>query len=351
MSSLKTPNPWQGFTVIALEPPAQEAAEALDHFVQEVRKGNSALEFRTSGSTGPPKKIIVDSKKILLSAEASINAVGLEAHPGALISPLPAHTVAARMMAVRAWMLGRPLGVLKPALRPALEKIPSEPIAQIALSPSQCKALLDSGLGHVLASMGCVLVGGGPVSPNLETLLQQSQISVFITYGMTETLGHVALRRPGQPYYRSLNPSIRFSREEHGRLIIVAPWIDGPLLTTDIGEVLDPFTMRWIGRADFVINSGGVKIHPEEVERLLSPFMPPDLAWFVGPAPDEQFGCVPVLYVEGEVPSINWSELWVNAIPEKLWRPRRVVALPCFHRSSEGKFLRGPTLRTILEQH
>ncbi|MCS6982336.1 MAG: AMP-binding protein [Flavobacteriales bacterium] len=349
-SSISTLDSGQGFTVIALEPHAQEVAEALAHFVQEVRNGRPAIEFSTSGSTGPPRKITFDSKKILLSAEASITASGLEAHSGALICPLPAHTVAARMMAVRAWILGRPLGVLKPALRPALENIPPGPIAQIALSPAQCQALLDSGFGHVLASMGSVLVGGGPTPPNLEALLLHFHISAFITYGMTETLGHVALRRSGQPHYHSLNPSIRFSAGEQGCIIIATPWTAGPLLTTDVGEVIDPFTVRWLGRADFVINSGGVKIHPEEVERLLAPFMPSDLAWFVGPAPDERFGSVPVLYVEGEVPSFDWSAIWVNALPEKLWRPRRVVALPRFHRSPEGKFLRGPTLRTVFEQ-
>lgn len=347
MCSVSLSSPAEKFSVVALDNEARQGAEDLMHFVEQVRQGHPALEFFTSGSTGQPKKITFDTRQILLAAEASIAALGLEALEGALVCPLPARTVAARMMAVRAWLLGRPLWVLQPALRPELEKVPPKPLAQVILSPAQCQALLDNGLANFLASAGNILLGGSPVPPQLEDALQHLKISSFITYGMTETLGHVALRRPGQQEYLALNTHIRFDTDTGGRIIIETPWLSAPLLTNDVGQVLDRHTLRWLGRVDFVINCGGVKIHPEEVERLLTPHMPPEVAWFVGPAPDERFGTVPALYVEGHVPPLHWSELWEKALPEKLWRPRKVVALHHFCRSPEGKFLRGPTLQAF----
>lgn len=345
-----SPRPLKGFAIVPVEPDAREAASALQLFVHQYLSGGP-VTFHTSGSTGAPKAVSFLPWQIHLAAKTSLKAFALDTCEGPLLSVLPPHTVAARMMAVRAFLLDRPLWVLKPALSPSFHKLPPVPFTQTALAPVQLRWLLEKGEPRAFENMGSLLLGGSPVPPVLEEKLKRCPRPAAITYGMTETLSHVASRRPGEAWYKALHPDIRFSHGEDACLIINTPWNGAPVFTTDVAELCDAQTMRWLGRADFVINSGGVKIHPEEVEHYLTSHLPADLAFFVAPLQDEVFGEVPALCVEGSPPPLAWESVFQSAIADSKKRPRKVVSLPQFVRTPEGKFLRACTLRQLKEQY
>lgn len=335
-----------GFSIQTLEPAAQETAKALEEFINTFHSGKPVL-FKTSGSTGPPRSVFFRPEAIRQAAEASVEAFSLSEAQGPLLCVLPPHTVAARMLAARAYLLGRPLWVLKPTLTPDLSRLSDTSFTQVSLSPAQLASVLKEGEASVLEKSGSILLGGSPVPVALEEALKCRVWPVAITYGMTETLSHVAFRRPGELWYKALNHRINFSLSEGGCLVISTPWNEQPVVTTDMAELQDPHTLRWLGRADFVINSGGVKIHPEQVESLLFSVLPTGLAFFIAPMPDTQFGHVPILCVEGNLPELPWENIFEEVLPDRFTRPRRLVSLPAFVRTCEGKFLRSDTLRLL----
>jgi O-succinylbenzoic acid--CoA ligase len=337
----------KGFGITPLEASAQESAARLAEFIHDLEAGRPVV-FYTSGSTGPPRIVEFEPKAIRRAAEASIEAFSLTSAQGPLLCVLPPHTVASRMMAVRALLLNRPLWVMKPALSPDLSCVPdTDGYTQISLSPAQLAALMKKGETSALQKSGSLLLGGSPVPKTLEDALKGLNWPVSITYGMTETLSHVAFRRPGEVWYKALHPGISFSLTDKGCLVISTPWNEHPVVTTDMAELSDVRTMRWLGRADFVINSGGVKIHPEQLESLLATALPTGLSFFIAPMPHPDFGQVPVLCVEGKVPNLAWEQIFSEVLPSRLTWPRRLVSLTAFVRAPEGKFLRADTLHLL----
>lgn len=321
----------------------------LDAFIRDFKAGKPVV-FHTSGSTGPPRAVVFKPHAIRRAAEASIETFTLAVARGPLLCVLPPHTVASRMMAVRALLLDRPLWVTKPALAPDLSRVPDTGgYTQISLSPAQLAAIMKKGGSPALEKTGSLLLGGSPVPPTVEEALIRQNWPVAITYGMTETLSHVAFRRPGEGWYKALHADISFSLSDDGCLVILTPWNEQPVATTDMTELKDARTLRWLGRADFVINSGGFKIHPEHVESLLTSALPPELYYFIAPMSHPDYGQVPVLCFEGRVPQLDWEKIFSEVLPSRLTWPRRVVSLTAFVRTPEGKFLRADTIRLLEE--
>lgn len=338
-----------GFSITPCEAGAKEAAREISDFILQWEDAAGLIRFKTSGSTGPPKEIFFSADPLRQAAEASLAAFKLTEKQGGFVCALPPATVAARMLALRARLLQRPVWVLKPALKISLNALPEGPIAQISLSPAQMFQLVRSDNMKAIRAAGSVLLGGSPLPQPLEDYLKNSGLPVHITYGMTETLSHVALRSPGDSLYKALHPDIAFDVDSRGCLLIHTPWNPVPVITTDQVALVDTKSFYWLGRTDFVINSGGVKIHPEEVETLLSRIIPPEMSYFVAPMPDSLFGAVPVLCVEGPPRPIPWEQNIKEVVPHKLWIPKKILFLPQFSRTSEGKFLRAATLATLAQ--
>ena len=148
---------------------------------------------QTSGSTGPPKTIMLDKEKMVASAKATGAYFGMGPSTRALLC-LPARTVAGKMMWVRAMVLGWSLYYVKPSLNPLkdLEK----PIDFTALTPAQVSSSLA-----FLPKVGTLIIGGAPVSAALLKTLQDFSAEIFETYGMTETITNVAVRQiPSKEY-------------------------------------------------------------------------------------------------------------------------------------------------------
>ena len=265
------------------------------------------------------------------------------------------------MMLARALALGLELLVVAPRRNP-LELVPPEARVDFAaFVPLQLQAILESGppARARLDQMKAVLVGGAPVSQKLEQKLQAVRAPVYQTFGMTETVSHIALRRLNGPDasegYRVL-PGVKISQDARGCLTVTSELTRGEtLVTNDRVEILPDGSFRWLGRADHVINTGGVKVQAEQVERALEAALlevAPDFAeraFFVAGVPDETYGEQVTAFFEGAPFSPETEEALRQALRRTLGRfevPKAFVFVPTFPRTASGKIDRPGLLRT-----
>ncbi|MBF0454066.1 MAG: AMP-binding protein [Magnetococcales bacterium] len=314
---------------------------------------DATLTLKTSGSTGPPKLIRAEKARMEASARATLDHLNI-APGGKGLLILPTTHIAGVMMVVRALVGELDLIPMAPGRRLTWQDLPDRRYDLLAATPSQLLGMVgQGGDGGLLEKIGSLLVGGAAPSPHLERLLSCGPNPIHVTYGMTETLSHVALRRlapgPAQSSYQGL-PGVQFSQGEAGQLIIQAPaLLDGPLTTRDRVELISSTAFRWLSRLDHVINSGGIKIHPEVVERALAPLMATwQKNYLIAGVEDERLGESVTLYLEGEgvTPS---EEAAILAACRKLCppyeAPRQIVAVPAFVQTASGKWDRIKTLQ------
>ncbi|MBL4862540.1 MAG: AMP-binding protein [Crocinitomicaceae bacterium] len=266
----------------------------VNTFIKEWHSSASTVTVTTSGSTGTPKAIELRKHYMIESAKMTGKFLGLKAGDHALLCLSP-NTIAGKMMIVRSIILGLKLIVTDINSHP-LKEI-DERIDFIALVPLQLKNTLQN-LREQLSAISSVIVGGGAISNDLRVAAAQLPNKLFQTFGMTETISHVALRevREENNSYHAL-PGVHFSIEK-GNLVIHAPYLGiEHLLTNDSIEILSDHEFKWLGRSDFVINSGGIKIHPEEIESQLSELIVSP--FFSVGLDDETLGQKHVLCIEG----------------------------------------------------
>ena len=282
-------------------------------FCGEWLNGAASFTINTSGSTGAPKAIAVSRQQMEASASATAAAVGLRAGMHALVC-MPARFIAGRMMLVRGFVVGMEMTVVEPSSNPLAHLPPASHFDFTALTPMQMSEIVASGELRVasgiahdsIQNFSAILLGGGPVSASLEQALQQIQSPIYHTYGMTETVSHVALRRLNgearSEDFRAL-PGVILGLDDRGCLNIRAPMTDDQLLqTNDIVELHNGDSFRWLGRWDNVINSGGVKVQVEKVENAVERFGAWEIGerrFFVSGLPDERLGEMVTLVLEG----------------------------------------------------
>jgi len=299
----------------------------LDEFL------NPSTDFviaRTSGSTGTPKEIHLAKKDMVRSAHATAHFFGLG--PGScLVSPLSADYIAGKMMIVRGLIAGASTWMLEPHRRGLLDSLPPEVsrIDLLPVVPAQIAGFAESPRRSIVRN---VIVGGAPVTPAQEQLLETTGASVWATYGMTETCSHVALRRigGGNDVYEAM-PGVRFGIDSRGCLTV-----DG-LVTNDLIQLIDGRHFRWQGRIDNVINSGGIKLHPELIERQLSTVLK-DTEFYLTSRPSEQWGQEMVMVVTG-TPAEGIMEKCRRVLPAT-HLPKEIIFDPAPRYSTGGKLLR-----------
>lgn len=239
----------------------------VHEFLADWNKKSTVLDLQTSGSTGRPKRFEVAKDVMWHSAGATIAALELKEGLSALNS-LSCQYVAGKMMLVRAMRGGWRLELRRPSID-VLDEMEdeNEKFDFTALVPLQVR-----GKAHKLNAIGCTILGGAPVDSVLEEELRAVTTRVYETFGMTETVSHIALRqlRPQSDSFFQALPTVSFSQNDDSTLTIHAQdWGYESLHTTDIVDLESEVRFKWNGRADFVINSGGVKLHPEVIEPKL----------------------------------------------------------------------------------
>ncbi len=245
--------------------------KAIYLFLQEWFSTTDFINVRTSGSTGEPKTLQVSKKMMQISASKTIEFLQLEPKNTALLC-LSANYIAGKMMIVRAIVGKLILYAIEPTSCPLTDF--SYTVDFSAMVPTQVFEQIKENLS--LNKIHKLLIGGGAVSGHLENKLKSLSCICYETYGMTETVSHIALRQlNGKEKQAALipMPNISVSTDERGCLVIFATdLLNEPLITNDLAEIYSSGNFRITGRFDNIINCGGIKIQPEEIERKITPF-------------------------------------------------------------------------------
>ncbi len=273
-------------------------AMSLEEFLEVWHNDSPFLQVQTSGSTGAPKPMAVEKRRMLASARITCDFLGLKPGDTALLC-MPLDYIAGKMMVVRALERSLRLVSVPPSGHPLAHEAASSQVFDFAaMVPLQVyNSLQVPAERSRLMQIRQLIIGGGAIDDALAEALRDFPHAVWSTYGMTETLSHIALRRLNGPEASDCYtpfPSVRLSLSADGCLIIEAPAVcDGPLQTNDIAELLPDGRFRILGRKDNVICSGGIKIQIEEVERQLRPHL--QSPFLITRRPDSKFGEVCVL--------------------------------------------------------
>jgi O-succinylbenzoic acid--CoA ligase len=184
-----------------------------------------------------------------------------------------------------------------------------------------------------------LIIGGAKINKPLESELSTIASQIYETYGMTETITHIAAKRVGESAFIVL-PNVKISTDDRHCLVIDAHKISGEkIVTNDLAELISDTQFVWKGRFDNVINSGGIKLIPEQIEEKLASSI--SNCFFVYGQNDELLGDKLVLYVEGEPMTIEES---VFEVLDKYERPKEIVFIPEFKRTATGKVIRDKTV-------
>ncbi len=305
-------------------------------------KKNDSIEVLTSGSTGKPKKIFIPKEKMILSAKKTINFFNVKDGIHALVC-LSLDTIAGKMMLVRSFLGNWKVNVVEPIANP-LEYIDGK-IDFIALVPLQLERILIESPENV-KKINIIIVGGAPVSNSLINLLKENEMTVFQTFGMTETVSHIALRKIGMQtddFYETVD-GVKVS-DLDGNLIIHYPeMFDEPLTTNDIVKIISPTKFEWLGRSDFMINSGGVKLNPEKIEHKLVEIIP--FPFFICGLNDEVLGQKLGLVIENNSNFVP-EKVKFQAVLEKFEIPKVFITVNEFVRTKSGKMNRLKTIENL----
>lgn len=288
-------------------------------FLAQWHDGNSYVVAHTSGSTGSPKEIRLQKSDMAASARDTCQFFGIGSD-STLLLPLSVDYVAGKMQVVRSILSGAHLVTVPPTRDFGAVDV-DVPITMAPLVPAQIRGYLSSRLASVTENL---IIGGAPMSADEERMLADSGIRSYATYGMTETSSHVALRRVGEQEYHAI-PGHTFEQDAYGCLVVVNPhrtW--QRLVTRDMAQLIDPVTFIYLGRADDVIITGGLKVHPQEVERLLCPVI--GYEFYITSRPSRDWGSEVVLAITDNKPYDEERLLQAAAtvLPDYR-RPRAVV--------------------------
>jgi O-succinylbenzoic acid--CoA ligase len=318
---------------------------SLEDFLSEWHSNSPYVLVHTSGSTGTPKPLLVEKRRMEASARITCRFLGLKAGDTALLC-LPLDYIAGKMMVVRALTCGLRLLSVEPSGHP-LNTLHST-LNFAAMVPLQVwNSLQVPEERERLKDIRHLIIGGGSIDDELAQQLKDFPNAVWSTYGMTETLSHIALRRLSGPeaseWYTPFD-GVNVSLNDDGCLVINAPAVhDGPLVTNDIAELrpsleegLAVGSFRILGRKDNVICSGGIKIQAEEVERLLRPHL--KAPFCITRKKDVRLGEAVVLLTE-EADAERLRPLCEQVLP-RLWKPRHYVSVAKIPLTATGKIAR-----------
>lgn len=305
-------------------------------FLKEWFSTSTHITIKTSGSTGTPKEISKSKLEFIQSARATGKFFAFSSGQTALLS-LPADYIAGRMMLVRAIVWDLKLMVIEPK---TILNIPNQNFDFGAMTPPQVEANFRS-----ISNFKSLIIGGAPISKSLENQLSTIPTNIYSTFGMTETVSHVALRKIGAKSFLGLE-RISFDQDNRGCLIIHAPLLNSELLiTNDLVEVIGKSRFIWLGRYDNVINSGGIKLSAEAIESKLTELI--DSNFFITAQADDQWGQVPMLVIESEKQNTTQIMERISKVLDRKECPKQILTLPQFEFTENGKLNRKATLQLL----
>ena len=308
--------------------------KALGDFLIDWFDDKTYIEMNTSGTTGAPKLIRVEKEAMVSSALSTGDFFFF--YPGnKVLHCLPVDYVAGKMMFVRSFILGLDMDFVEPNSNPLEYNDVKYDFA--AMVPLQAKNSLAK-----LTNIKKIIIGGVKIHKSLEQELVKLPNEIYETYGMTETITHIAAKRVGERAFTVL-PNVTVSSNENNCLVVHAKKINPePIVTNDIVEIVSDTQFVWLGRFDNVINSGGIKLIPEKIEEKLSTHIP--RRYFVYGQADDVLGEKVVLYVEGEPIAIDEE---VFSVLDKYEKPKNIIFIPKFTVTATGKIVRKESIDSL----
>ncbi len=315
----------------------------LMYFLIDWFSNSPIITTYTSGSTGTPHKIDLLKKHMEISAQNTLSFFKLKSGDKVLL-PLPVNYIAAKMLIVRSIVGNLNLYCIKPSSYPYTDFIPNLDFA--VFTPAQFSKLLDDNNGKsFIATIKTVLLGGSSIPISLAEKIKNLKTEVWHSYGMTETMSHIALRKVnGSNSSKRFLPidGVKLSVANNGCLIISAPNLGiANMLTNDMVEMDKTGSFTVLGRKDNVINSGGIKLFPEIIEKKIEPFLKNH--FYITSEQDEYFGEIPVLFIQSK----QWSNHNILKLMEKLKGvldnyelPKKVYFNENFNLTESGKIIR-----------
>ena len=328
---------------------SRSISDSISSFLNSWFDSNDFITVNTSGSTGKPSTIQLQKRFMVNSARATAHYFDLHKNTSALMCLSPDY-IAGKMMLVRAMTSGWNLDIVKPS---------SNPLDHTKSNYDFC-AMVPLQLSNSLSQLHRIkklIVGGATVTDDLIEELQNFKTEVFATYGMTETITHIAIKPltgfssaelVSAPNYKIL-PDVKVKIDNRGCLVINAPKIsENPIITNDIVELISETEFKWLGRYDNVINSGGIKLIPEQIEKKLS--MVISNRFFVAGVADETLGQKLVLVIESE----NSDHVISNKVRnlntlKKFEVPKEIYFIEQFIETESKKIQRQETLDLIMK--
>ncbi len=323
----------------------QPYKQVIGNFLLNWLDKNDYVEVNTSGSTGNPKCIKIKKQAMVDSVIATGNFFNLK--PGdSVLHCLPTKFIAGKMMLIRAIILGLEIDTVEPKSTPNFNK--NKHYDFTAMIPLQLQNSL-SYCSHIKT----LIVGGASVSKSLRGDIKALKTDVFETYGMTETITHIAVKKINnidnssntiaKSYFKIL-PNVSISQDENECLVIDAPKVaDGKIVTNDVVKLYSETEFEWLGRYDNVINSGGIKLYPEQIEAKLQNKI--SKRFFISSIPDKTFGNAVVLVLEHGANDLKNSVFSDLSAYEK---PKHIYNISQFIETPSGKIQRNKTLEAVL---
>ncbi len=316
---------------------------------------NDQNEFtiQTSGSTGAPKSIALLRAQMEVSARQTIQALHLRSSDTSLVC-LDTKYIAGQMMLVRSMVLGMNATVVEPSANPFNSIGEQQTIDFVALVPYQLENILDNTPEN-LNKVRCAIIGGAPVNLSLKEKVKKSACAIYATYGMTETISHIALQKmngtDAQEYFDAFD-DIDLRLDDRGCLIIKTVYLN-EIITNDLVELVDKRKFKWLGRIDNVINSGGVKVIPEKVEAVFERVLighSISQRFFIGSLIDEKLGQRVIMIVEGAAFASDLQDQVLTMASLHLTKyelPKELKFVNTFVETASGKINRFATLSML----
>ena len=329
--------------------PKTEYDQKVLDFCERWLSGQQEFILKTSGSTGEPKSIILTRFQLEASARLTGKTFKLKPNDKALVCLNVAY-IAGIMMLVRGMVLGLELTVIEPNSNP-LENLKNQDFDFAAFVPLQLQKILGNE-NHikVLNKMKAIIVGGASVSEVLESAIQSLTVPVYSTYGMTETVSHIAIRRlngANRSSNFSVLEGVKIGIDYRNCLNIIADASNNEMVqTNDIVEIISENTFKLIGRFDNIINSGGVKIQLEKVEKIFEEFIV-DKRFFAFGIDDSTLGQKLILVVETEYLADEKTLLKAQESLSKYEIPKQIFTINSFSETPTGKIDKKATIKRL----
>ncbi len=313
-------------------------------FLEDWANDSKYITLKTSGSTGIPKTINIEKSKLWVSATKTCNYFKLNKNSTALLC-LSVNYIAGKMMLVRAMVSGMNLICIEPSENPV--KGLTTPIDFAAMVPMQVQQSIT--LPKKISLIKHLIIGGAKVNHLLISELKKHNVNAYETFGMTETLSHIAIKQIAPHYNNYFTPlnGIIVTHDTNNNMVIDYPELNIiKLKTNDIIEIIDNNgSFIWRGRTDFIINTGGVKIIPEEIEGKIAHLI--TRPYCIIGLPDKKLGQKAVLVISGnQFNTLNLHNKLTKLLPP-YHCPKEIKFLEKFPVTNSGKIKRNKIIEAL----